>query len=329
MANQPNQKIKLLYLMEILVRKTDAQQGLSMNDILGELAARGIDAERKSVCRDFDVLCEFGFDVVFDTSAKQWRLGERPFSSEELVMLVDAVQSAAFLTEHMALGLIEKLKRFASESQERRLGQRLDLAEYVKMDNPEVFWSIDAIQRAMCEGRKVEFRYFHFGTDGRRVLNRDGRVYRATPLRLVYAEELYYLLTYNDHYGDMTPYRVDRMVDVGVSDEPATRNETVATWQLQDEIRLSFGVYGGSLLEPIVMEVDEPRISVVIDKFGADADLFPAGEGLTKVYAQAPLCPQFFGWLFQLGSHVKLLGSKRAVEAYRTHLHDIAALYEE
>lgn len=102
-------------------------------------------------------------------------------------MLVDAVQSAGFLTERMALGLIAKLRWFASESQEARLDQRLDMAEYVKMNNPEVFWSIDAIQEAMHVGRKVEFRYFHFGTDGRRVLNRDGRLYRATPLRLVYA----------------------------------------------------------------------------------------------------------------------------------------------
>lgn len=329
MANQPNQKIKLLYLMEILVRKTDAQQGLSMNDILGELAARGIDAERKSVCRDFDVLCEFGFDVVFDTSAKQWRLGERPFSSEELVMLVDAVQSAAFLTEHMALGLIEKLKRFASESQERRLSQRLDLAEYVKMDNPEVFWSIDAIQQAMYLGRKVQFRYFRFAADGSRVLSRDGRVSETTPLKLVYVDGLYYLLAYNDRYGGMTPYRVDRMVDVGVSNEAATRNETVATWQLQDDVRLSFGVFGNSPQEPVVFEIDEPRICTVVDKFGKDLDMYPLDDGRAKVYTRAPLCPQFFGWLFQLGPHVKLLGSKRAVEAYRTHLHDIAALYEE
>ena len=100
--------------MEILMKKADASHGLTMNEILGELAARGIDAERKSVSRDFDVLRDYGFDVLFDSSTKRWFLAERPFSAEELVMLVDAVQSAPFLTEHMALGLVKKLKRFAS-----------------------------------------------------------------------------------------------------------------------------------------------------------------------------------------------------------------------
>lgn len=329
MSNQPNQKLKLLYLLEILLKKADVGEGISMNEILGELAARGIDAERKSVCRDFDVLREYGWDVLFDSSTKRWFLAERPFSAEELVMLVDAVQSAPFLTEHMALGLVKKLKRFASESQEERLDQRLDMAEYVKMDNPEVFWSIDAIQQAMYLGRKVQFRYFRFAADGSRVLSRDGRVSETTPLKLVYVDGLYYLLAYNDRYGGMTPYRVDRMVDVGVSNEAATRNETVATWQLQDDVRLSFGVFGNSPQEPVVFEIDEPRICTVVDKFGKDLDMYPLDDGRAKVYTRAPLCPQFFGWLFQLGPHVKLLGSKRAVEAYRTHLHDVAALYEE
>lgn len=327
MTNQPNQKLKLLYLVDIMLKKTDAESGLSMNEILGELAALGIDAERKSVCRDFDVMREYGLDVTFDPSTKQWRLENRPFAAEELVMLVDAVQSAPFLTECMAVNLIDKLKRFASESQEERLDQRLDLAEYVKMDNPEVFWNIDAIQEAMYQGRKVQFRYFHFGPDGGRVLNHDGRVYRATPLRLAYANGLYYLLSYNDFYGNMTPYRVDRMVDVAVSEEPATRNETVATWQLRDEIRLSFGVFGGVPQEPIVLEVDESRISVVLDKFGNDLDLYPAGEGRTKVYTRAPLSPQFYGWLFQLGASLKLLGSKKAVEEYCSYLREVTALY--
>lgn len=329
MSNQPNQKLKLLYLLEILLKKTDACAGISMSEILGELAARGIDAERKSVCRDFDVLREYGWNVLFDASAKRWLLARRPFSAEELVMLVDAVQSAPFLTEHMALGLIGKLKRFASESQEGRLDRRLDMAEYVKMDNPEVFWSIDAIQEAMHFGRKVQFRYFRFAADGSRVLSRDGRVSEVTPLKLVYADGLYYLLAYSDRYGDMTPYRVDRMLDVGVSDEAATRNEAVATWQLQDDVRLSFGVFGSSPQEPIVFEIDEPRICTVMDKFGDDLDIYPLDGGRAKVYTRAPLCPQFFGWLFQLGSHVRLLGSKKAVEEYRKHLRDIAALYEE
>lgn len=329
MANQPNQKRKLLCLVDILLKKTDAERGLSMNEILGELAVRGIDAERKSVGRDFEVMRERGIDVVFDPSTKQWRLAARPFEREELVMLVDAVQSAPFLTESMAVSLIGKLKRFASEGQEKRLDQRLDLADYVKMDNPEVFWSIDAIQQAMHEGRKVQFYYFHYDASGRRVLNRDGRIYAATPLRLVYADGLYYLLTYNDHYGDMTPYRVDRMVDVSVSEEPATRNEAVATWQLEDEIRLSFGVFGVGSLEPVVLEVDEPRVSVMLDKFGDDLDLYPMENGRAKVYARAPLSPQFFGWLFQMGAYVKLLGSKKAVAMYKDYLQEALAMYEE
>ncbi len=328
MGNQPNQKLKLLYLMEIMLKKTDAQSGLAMHEVLGELAARGIDADRKSVGRDFGVLREFGLDVVFDTSTRRWRLEERPFSAEELVMLVDAVQSAPFLTEAMAVSLIKKLQGFASESQEERLLQRLDLDEYVKMNNPQVFWNIDAIQQASYEGKKVRFRYFHLDANGNRVLNHDGKIYELTPLRLVFARELYYLLAYHERYDGMTPYRVDRMVDVEVSDQPAVRNQTTATWQLKDQLRLSFGVFGDTELEPVVLEMEERLVSVARDKFGDDMDVYPAGEGKAKVYAKAPLTPQFYGWLLQMGSEVRILSPSKAVEQYKTYLTDALKPYE-
>ena len=126
----------------------------------------------------------------------------------------------------------------------------------------------------------------------------------------------------------MTPYRVDRMVDVEVSDQPAVRNQTTATWQLKDQLRLSFGVFGDTELEPVVLEMDERLVSVARDKFGDDMDVYPAGEGKAKVYAKAPLTPQFYGWLLQMGSDVRILSPSRAVEEYKTYLTDALKPYE-
>lgn len=52
-----------------------------------------------------------------------------------------------------------------------------------------------------------------------------------------------------------------------------------------------------------------------------------AGEGLSKVCFQTPLYPQFFDWLFHLGTHAKLLDFKRVVGEHRTYLGDTSALY--
>ena len=46
------QKLKLLYLMRMLEEETDAEQGLTMSQILERLEAQGITAERKGIYRD-------------------------------------------------------------------------------------------------------------------------------------------------------------------------------------------------------------------------------------------------------------------------------------
>ena len=56
MANQPNQKLKLLHVLQMLLEKTDDTAGLTTQDIIEELSLRGIDAERKSINRDIQTL---------------------------------------------------------------------------------------------------------------------------------------------------------------------------------------------------------------------------------------------------------------------------------
>ena len=52
------QKLKLLYLMRLLEEETDAEQGLTMPQILERLEDLGITAERKSIYRDIEALPE-------------------------------------------------------------------------------------------------------------------------------------------------------------------------------------------------------------------------------------------------------------------------------
>lgn len=56
-------KLKTFYVRQILEDETDEEHGLSMTQIIDRLAEYGIDAERKSIYRDIDVLREFGVDV--------------------------------------------------------------------------------------------------------------------------------------------------------------------------------------------------------------------------------------------------------------------------
>ena len=62
MAKSPNQKLKLLYLYQILLQRTDEEHPITVPQLIGELDLRGIRAERKSVYDDLEALRLFGPD---------------------------------------------------------------------------------------------------------------------------------------------------------------------------------------------------------------------------------------------------------------------------
>jgi predicted DNA-binding transcriptional regulator YafY len=64
MAKSNNQKAKILFLEQML-RETGENRTVSMQEILDNLSARGITAERKSVYDDMEALRVFGMDVRF------------------------------------------------------------------------------------------------------------------------------------------------------------------------------------------------------------------------------------------------------------------------
>ena len=99
MPKSPNQKLKLLYLMEILLQQTDERHPMTVPEMIAQLAQRGVSAERKSIYGDLEALRTFGLDIV-QTKSKTtgYYVGTRAFETPELKLLVDSVQSSSSST---------------------------------------------------------------------------------------------------------------------------------------------------------------------------------------------------------------------------------------
>ncbi|MBO5522741.1 MAG: hypothetical protein J5986_03555 [Roseburia sp.] len=52
MAKSEKQKLKLLYLMQLLLEKTDEEHAVTMSEIIEYLEKNDIQAERKSIYND-------------------------------------------------------------------------------------------------------------------------------------------------------------------------------------------------------------------------------------------------------------------------------------
>ena len=66
MPKSPNQKLKLLALMNYLMEETDEDHAVSLVQLQEELERCGIAAERKSIYDDMEALRRWGLDVKFE-----------------------------------------------------------------------------------------------------------------------------------------------------------------------------------------------------------------------------------------------------------------------
>ena len=125
MAKRPNQRLKLLYLAKIMLRLTDDEHGLQVEQIINELAKYDIAAERKSIYSDLEALQLFGIDIEKKHIGRYvyYCVGNRNLELAELKLLVYAVQSSKFITEKKSSQLIEKLERYVSQYEAKQLNQ--------------------------------------------------------------------------------------------------------------------------------------------------------------------------------------------------------------
>ena len=183
MARSERQKLKLLYIKDLLEQQSDETHPLSTQAIVDALARQGIQAERKSIYDDIACLQQYGMDIVCVRGpGGGYFLASRPFELPELKLLVDAVQSSRFLTEKKSMQLIAKLGTLASRDQAGSLRRQVVVSGRVKTMNESIYYSVDLLHEAIARNSQITFRYFDWNLDGSRHY-RPGK-YTASPYAL-------------------------------------------------------------------------------------------------------------------------------------------------
>lgn len=325
MAKGANQKKKLFCILELLARESDEEHPVSTEHIIESLAANDISAERKSIYDDMQVLQELGYDVV-SAGRKGYYLGAREFELAELKLLVDAVQSSKFLSERKSHQLIKKLEKFCSRHAAGKLQRQVHVIDRVKTMNESVLYLVDTIHEAIAANQMISFRYMTWNGEKKLVPRHDGKRYRVSPFMLMWEEENYYLVAYDEEACGRRHYRVDKMANVKIEKEKRTHAEEFSTENAALLSKKTFGMYDGKE-ERVRIAFDEPLIGVVLDRFGKDVILLRKGEGHYEAAVDVQVSQQFFGWICGV-SGVKLEGPEHVTEAYKEHLNRQSKLYE-
>jgi len=329
MPRSPEQKLKLPYLMRLLLEQTDEEHPMSIQQMIDALADWQISAERKSIYDDLEVLRRFGLDIVMVRGKKTgYYVASRTFELPELKLLVDSVQSSKFITHKKTLSLIRKIESLASVYQARLLHRQVYVQNRVKTMNESVYYNVDEVSAGIAGNRKIRFHYFDYTVQKERRYRKSGAFYVVSPYAMIWDDENYYLVAYERESDQLKHYRMDKMTDISVTDEGREGLEHFAKLDLSAYSKTLFGMFAGEETA-VVLRFADHLAGVVIDRFGKDVWMVPEKTGFFRVHVTVKVSPQFFAWLFGFGGEAQIMSPRSVAEMMRRQLQETAAQYEE
>lgn len=327
MPRSQNQKLKLLYLMQMLLERSDENHPLTVQDMIDELSLHDISAERKSIYSDLEALRVFGLDIMQSKGKSTgYYIASRDFELPELKLLVDSVQSSKFITHRKTLSLIKKIEGLASVYDAQLLQRQVYVRNRVKSMNESVYYNVDEISGAISRDRAIRFNYFEFDVNKQRRYRHDGKVYEISPFALMWDDENYYMLGYDQEAEKLKHYRVDKMTNIESVETERSGKELFAGMDMSSYSKQVFGMFTGSE-QTVKLRFENRLAGAVIDRFGKEVMLIPDGNEHFTVSADIAVSPQFYAWVFGFGTAVEILSPESARDEIAQLAKSVSRIY--
>ena len=333
MAKGNNQKLKLLYLESVLREQTDEEHGLSTAELIAELARFGISADRKTLYADLEELRKYGLDITNGKEGRSYlyRLSSREFELPELKLLVDSVQAAKFITEKKSRDLIKKLEALVSIYEAKQLQRQVLISGRVKTMNESIYYNVDKLHSAINENVQIRFQYFQWNVRKEAELRHGGAYYTVSPWQLIWDDEYYYLVAYEEESGILKHFRVDKMKQLTCLETPRTGREFLSGLDSAEYSKRLFGMFGGNSFS-VVLELDaahaDKMAAILIDRFGTDIPIIRTSSGTYRATVEVVPSDSFIGWIFSLGDGIRIISPNPAVEKARAMAAKQYSLYQ-
>lgn len=326
-----NQRLRVLRLLHILQQHTDEAHPLSAQELIALLTQQSITCDRKTIYDDIDALGLCGYDVLHtNTPRRGYYLASREFELPEVALLTDAVLSADFITRKKTAQLTKKLEGLLNRYQAETYRRRGFIDNRNKGDNEEIYYTIDAVERAIQEGKKVKFSYLrHSLEEGRRPVLR-AKQRTVSPYALIWADDHYYLICNYEKYDNLIHLRLDRMKAVSVLDEPYRHFSEVSEYKtdfnVADYVGKVFHMFSGAE-EEIVLDCDNDILEQVIDRFSDQIFIRESSEGRFVFHCKACVSDGLVAWIMQFGEKMRVVRPAELQERLVTAAREILANY--
>lgn len=324
-VHNSNQRLKILYLYKILTENTDENHPMSMPEIVAQLEKYNISAERKAVYNDIEALSTFGLDIIIKKGRYSgYFVGSRDFELPELKLLADAVSSSRFLTVKKSSQLISKIAKLASVYDAKQLERQVYVANRVKSMNETIYFNVDKINRAIDEGKQINFKYFDYDVKKKKHYRGGRKV--CSPYALAWDDERYYLIAFYEKYGEISNFRVDRMESVEILNAPIKPKPE--DFDVAEYLNSTFSMFSGKK-QLVKLRFANNLVNPVLDRFGKDVALVPEDKDHFSVRVNIKPTTTFFGWLFEFGENAEIVEPLDVKNQYIEQLRNTLAVMQD
>ena len=299
-------KNRVLALYKILIKNTDEQHPITMQDILTYMEAEGHFCSEDSVLRYIKQLRnELGVDVISGRGRNaRYFIGNRLLEKEELKLIIDSINASNFIEKSIATKMIDKLKNTMSIYDSEELDRSVLGVNIAKAENKKILYNVNIIQEALAKGVQISFDYMGWNKN-KKLVKKSERRYNMNPWALIWANDRYYLYGYDvKKTGDVfneRNYRVDKLENIQLSDISRDGKSQFRSFNANTYVSRRMGKFSGKE-QVITVRIPEFLVGAFIDQFGKRITISEDAEDMVLVTFTAVPSSILLGWLLGLKS---------------------------
>lgn len=333
MKNPSVQKLRLLYIIDILSRKSDEDHPLSATDIMDFLREDyGVECERKTVYDCIENLNNYGYEIIKSQSPRGYFMTPYYFEPAELRLLIDAVQAADFISAKKTKSLIKKFSSFASEYQYKKLEKQVYIDNRNKCANENLFIVIDVIDSAILSKKQIEVVYRRRKIVDGKTARYEEKTMIINPYALIWADDHYYLVGNYSKYNNLIHLRIDRLKSVKVLDAYSRHFSEVSPYKtffdIADYSNKHLSMFSGDI-KPVEMICNNTMIEDFIDQFGEKIIMRPYDDENFIVKVDVAVTDGLVAWIMQYGNKIKVKSPKELKNMIVDKTNSILELYNK
>ena len=318
MDNLEPKKLALIRILQIFEKYSDYDHPLTQEDIAQHLEQEyGIVIERKAISRNISLLKEAGIDIESRRAGSY--LDGRRFEDSELRMPIDGVLCSKYITAKHSADLIDRLCGLSNQYFRSHVKNIYSVNEWCKTENQALFYNIEIIDDAIEQGKQVTFDYNKYGLD--KKLHKSA-FHTASPYQLLLHNQRYYLMARNEYWKDVVFYRLDRITNIRLADQPLTPLQMVKGYETgvdYKELATGLPYMFNDKPQPVEIIAEGYIIDQVVDWFGTDIRLQQLDGGKVRVSLKVSL-QAMEHWAMQYINHVEVTAPVELREKIRESL---------